>query len=234
MSQYPPGNRPARRTPSKQMMYRRRRAAVLGVLLLIVILMVAGISQCSSGNAAPVIPTVTPTQPVPTPTTSLIPNVGSTPGATQTPGAIAGVDTGYQGTEPVCTTKMLKVTAATDKSSYSSGQKPQLSMGVQNIGTTACKVNVGTNAQVFQISSNGQLIWQSTDCQTGALEYWALLTPKQTMNSAKPLEWAREKSSSDTCDAAARVPAPAGGATYYLTTFMGAAKSAQAKAFTLN
>lgn len=234
MSQYQPGNRPARRPPSKQMMYRRRRAAVLGILLVLIILIVVGITQCSSGGATPVIPTVTPTQPVPTPTSSLIPNVGSTPGATTTPGAIAGIDTGYQGTEPVCTTKMLKVTAATDKDSYGSGQKPQLSMGIQNVGNTACKLNVGTNAQVFQISSNGQLIWQSTDCQTGALEYWALLNPKQTMSTATPLVWAREKSSSDTCDAAARVPAPAGGATYYLTTFMGAAKSAQAKAFTLN
>lgn len=234
MSQYPVGQRPARRPPSKQMMYRRRRAAVLGVLLIILVLIVVGISKCSSGDATPVIPTVTPTAPTPTPTTTLIPNVGATPGATTTPGAIAGIDTGYQGTEPVCTTKMLKVTATTDKDSYAAGEKPLISMSVQNAGTTACKLNVGTNAQVFQISSKGQLIWQSTDCQTGALEYWALLTPKQSMSSATPLTWAREKSSSDTCDAAARVQAPAGGATYYLTTFMGAAKSAQAKAFTLN
>ena len=233
MSQYPVGQRPARRPPSKQMMYRRRRAAVLGILLIIVVLIAVGVSKCSSGDAAPVLPTVTPTS-TPSPTTTLIPNVGATPGATTTPGAIAGVDTGYQGTEPVCTTKMLKVTATTDKDAYAAGQKPQLSMSVQNTGTTPCKVNVGTNAQVFQITSNGQLIWQSTDCQTGALEYWALLNPKQSMSSATPLAWAREKSSSDTCDAAARVQAPAGGATYYLTTFMGAAKSAQAKAFTLN
>ena len=90
MSQYPPGYRPARRAPSKQMMYRRRRAAVLGVLLVVIILIIVGFSKCSSGDAA-VIPTTTPTQPVPAPTSSTIPNVGATPAAT--PGApIAGVD----------------------------------------------------------------------------------------------------------------------------------------------
>lgn len=232
MSQYPPGYRPARRAPSKQMMYRRRRAAVLGVLLVVIILIIVGFSKCSSGDAA-VIPTTTPTQPVPAPTSSTIPNVGATPAAT--PGApIAGVDIGYQGTEPVCAANTIKVTATTDKPAYAAGQLPQLSMGIQNMSTVPCKVNVGTNAQVFQVSTNGSLVWQSTDCQTAGHEYWVLMQPGEQINSATPISWNREKSSPDTCAAPTRAPAVAGGATYYLTTFMGASKSAQSQAFTLN
>jgi hypothetical protein len=234
MSQYPPGYRPARRPPSKQMMYRRRRAAVLGILLLIIILIIVGISRCSSGDAA-VIPTVAPTQPVSTPTASDIPTVSETPVATPTPGApIAGVDIGYQGTEPVCATNAIKVTATTDKAAYAAGELPQLSMGIQNLSTVPCKLNVGTNAQVFQVSNNGSLVWQSTDCQTPGHEYWVLLRSGEQINSATPIAWSREKSSPDTCAAPTRVPAVAGGATYYLTTFMGAAKSAQSQPFTLN
>lgn len=233
MSQYPPGYQPARRPVSKQV-YRRRRTVAVAVLVVIVVLIIVGISQCSSGGATPA-PTTPPTQPVPAPTISQIPGVVSTPAPTTTPGApIAGVDVGYVGKEPVCATKALKVTAATDKTAYGANEQPKLSMGIQNIGTTACKVNVGTNAQVFQVSSNGSLKWQSTDCQSGALEYWALLQPQQQMNSATPLSWSREVSTPETCDSPTRTLVPAGGATYYLTTFMGAAKSPQSKAFTLN
>jgi hypothetical protein len=237
MSQYPPGYRPARRPVSKQV-YRRRRAVVLGGLLLIIVLIIVGISRCSSGDATPTIPSVTPSAPAPAPTESLIPTVaptapaaGATPGATPAPsGAIAGVDVGYAGPEEVCAPRSVQVTAVTDKTAYAAAEQPQLSMALQNVGATACKLNVGTNAQLFQISTNGKLFWQSTDCQTGATDYWALIQPGQKLSSSTPIAWSREKSSPDTCDAT-RPKAPAG--TYYLTTYMGSSKSAQALPFTL-
>ena len=231
MSQYRPGNGPARR-PSQQMIYRRRRAAVLGILLIIVVLIVVGISKCSSGDVPAPIPTQS--QPVPTVTSSGIPNVGDTPAPTNSTGAIAGVDTGYTGNAPECASAAVKVTATTDKDAYAAGAQPQLSMGIQNVGKTECKINVGTNSQVFQITNNGSLIWQSTDCQTPGVEYWALLLPSQIIKTGTPLVWNREYSSPDTCSSTTRIKAPAAGATYYLTTMIGTAKSAQSKAFTLN
>ena len=232
MSQYRPGQGPARRPPSKQMMYRRRRAAVLGVLLVIIVLIIVGISKCSSGATPD--PTPTESQPIPTAQPTTIPTVGPNPEPTSSGGAIAGVDTGYAGDAPECVTASLRVTATTDKDSYTAGAQPQLSMGIQNVGKTTCKVNVGTNSQVFQITNKGSLIWQSTDCQAPGVEYWALLQPTEIIKSGTPLVWNREYSSPDTCASTTRAKAPAGGATYYLTTIVGTSKSAQSKAFTLN
>jgi hypothetical protein len=214
------------------MMYRRRRAAVLGALLVIVILIIVGISRCSSGGDPAPLPSVSAS--VPSATNSSIPNVDQTPSPTNSTGAIAGVDTGYSGDAAECATAALKVTASTDKDAYAAGVSPQLSMGIQNVGKTACKLNVGTNAQVFQITNKGSLVWQSTDCQTPGVEYWALIQPQEIVKTGTPLVWSREYSSPDTCASTTRVKAPAAGATYYLTTIMGTAKSAQSKAFTLN
>ena len=232
MSQYRPGTQPPRRRYSKKVIRRRQQVAV-GGLILIVLIIVISLAQCSSGatpepTASPTVaPTIAPSTEGPMPQDSATPE----PGASGSP--IVG-DTGYTGPEATCATKVLQVTASTDKVSYGAGQNPQLTMSVKNAGTSACKVNVGTTAQVFQISSKGKIIWQSTDCQTDGVDYWALLEPGQKLSSATPVSWNREVSSPDTCDAATRAKAPAAGATFYLTTFMGPAKSAQSKSFTLN
>ncbi len=231
MSQYRPGTQPPRRRYSKKVI-RRRRQVALGLLVLLILIIVVSMAQCSSGSKPEPTPTQTTAPTIAPSTETPIPQDSSTP----TPGAsgdpIMG-DTGYAGPEATCPTKVLQVTASTDKAAYGSGQNPQLAMSVKNTSTTACKVNVGTTAQVFQISSKGKIIWQSTDCQTDGADYWALLAPGQKLSSATPVVWNRELSSPDTCSST-RPKAPAAGATYYLTTFMGPAKSAEAKAFALN
>jgi len=227
MTRVPPGYEPVRRGPSRRV--RRNRAlAILAIIVLLIVVFVS-MSKCSSGGATPAptstdIPTVAPTT-----DPSLIPTVAPTtdpnnPTAGPIP-TIAGA--------PACSPAMLTVTAQTDKASYAAAEKPQLTMTVTNAGNTECQANLGTTQQVFQISSNNKIVWQSTDCQTGGADYMVTLQPKQSVTTTPAISWEREVSSPDTCTSTSRAKVPAAGNTYYLTTFMGTSKSAQSKPFVL-
>ncbi len=221
MSNTPPVRR--RYSPA---VYRRRRLAVFVIFLVVVIVIIVALSRCGSGST----PTPTPTR-TPKSTAPKIPLVSPTPTANSTPGVVdASVQ--YTGNAPECLVRNLTIGAITDKTDYAAGELPQLSMTVTNKGADACKVNVGTSQQVFQVTSGDDLWWQSTDCQTEKTDFWILLPAGKTEKTGTPVSWVRERSSPDTCEVA-REPAVGEGASYYLTTSLGGAQSKESKQFLL-
>lgn len=191
--QSPDRQQPARRQPDY--VYRRRRLVVFGtlglVLLLIVILLWHPWSHGGRKSAQPLV---------------TIP--AAAPNPTSTSAAAA--------TAPACAKSNVAVTALTDAASYASGQYPQLTLQVENTGSSACSLNVGTSQQVFTISSGGEIYWLSTDCQVEKSDYNLVLQPK-TPVSSEPIAWDRTRSNPGTCQLAQRDPVPAGGASYQLT-----------------
>jgi len=229
MSRVQPGNQPARRGPSKKVRRNRFIAGLIAVALVIWIF--TSMSKCSSNDTPSSIPTAAETpsvEPSLIPTTAVVdPNATVDPIATPTPGAtIAGA--------PACDPKVLKVVAMTDKTSYGSAELPKLTMSITNSGSAACQANVGSSQLVFQISSASKIVWQSTDCQTGGADYLMTLEPKQTVATSPAIAWEKVVSSPETCKSASRTKVATKGAPYYLTAFVGTAKSAQSKQFTLN
>jgi hypothetical protein len=199
--------------------YRRRRLVIGVGLLAIVIAVVLIIVRPGSASPAP----------TPTPTATVAPIV--TPAATSsaTPSPTPTVVKVDVSKLPACDPNVMQVKAFVDGTTaqaYGSTAKPQLSLSVTNSGAQECFFNVGTNSQVFTITSGSETYWKSTDCQSGATETLAIFKPGQTETSA-PIAWNRVLSpsrSGGTCDA--KSPAvPAKGASYFLSTTVGGVDS---------
>jgi hypothetical protein len=97
-------------------------------------------------------------------------------------------------------------------------------MSITNSGASACTFDVGTDAQVYLITSGSDQIWSSKDCQTAPAANKQILEPGKAL-STTPFAWDRTRSSTTTCTGT-RPPVVAGGASYHLTVQVGAAKSA--------
>ena len=54
--------------------------------------------------------------------------------------------------------------ASTSRKSYASSQTPVLVMTITNVGSSACRLNVGTSQQDFSVSSGSDRIYSSSDC----------------------------------------------------------------------
>lgn len=67
--------------------------------------------------------------------------------------------------EGPCADDEIKINAVTDKKSYDEGQKPKLTLRVQNTSKAACSIDVGTSQQEFVVASKGGQVWSSADCQ---------------------------------------------------------------------
>ncbi|WEK13429.1 MAG: hypothetical protein P0Y48_13360 [Candidatus Microbacterium phytovorans] len=181
--------------------YRRRRLAVLLVLLLViggaVTLALWRPWETPEATAAPSPRPSTPDAATsgPTPTTTADatpePTPEVTPEASPSPSATS---------IPVCTSGDVVVTAVTDQASYGAGEKPRLSIELENVGDLACAMNVGTAAQSFTISSGTDVWWRSTDCQTEPSDLIVQLEPGKKVTSAEPLVWDRTRSSVTSCD----------------------------------
>lgn len=144
----------------------------------------------STPDAAASGPTPTPTdEATPEATPEVTPEV--TPEASPSPSATS---------IPVCTSGDVVVAAVTDQASYGSGEKPRLSIELENVGDNACAMNVGTAAQSFTISSGTDVWWRSTDCQTEPSDQIVQLQPGKKVTSAEPLVWDRTRSSVTSCD----------------------------------
>ena len=136
-----------------------------------------------------------------------------------------------------CDPELMEVTPLVDgvgAQAYGSSAKPALSFTIKYTGFTECFYNVGTNSQVFTITSGAETYWKSTDCQTGAAETLAIFKPGQSETSA-PFAWNRTISPSrdgGTCDAKSpAVPKPA---SYNLRVSVGSANSASTAQMILN
>jgi hypothetical protein len=185
--------------PQPASVYWKRRLIVgLGLLAVIVIIMLIVFRP---GSGAPTAVT--------TPSSS--------------PSATSAADTA-----PACTDANISLTAVTDKSNYAAGEEPLLSMTITNIGSAACSINAGTDAQEYRITSGSDLIWTSTDCQSGAAPTVIVLEPGgDAAQSTDPFPWDRTRSSATTCDGN-RPAAVSGGAskpTYKLTVALSGIES---------
>lgn len=226
-------------------MYRRRRLAVLLVLLVVIAVIwlliahpwaaAAPVKAVRSGPAEPVLPVVTSSaQPAGAPTAT--PGATTTPTATPSPGATTVPDATAtprpQASARPCAAHAVTVTAVTDRKTYTTGEDPQLSIRLTNTGAE-CTLNVGSAAQVFTVSSGGDVWWRSTDCQSGATNAVVTIKAGQTVTSSRPVVWDRTRSSVATCQAKNRPTAPAGGATYHLSVSIGGIASASDATFML-
>jgi hypothetical protein len=132
-----------------------------------------------------------------------------------------------------CAVANLKVEAVTDKVSYAAGVNPQISMKITNTGSTACVANLGSTQQELKITSGSETIWDSKDCQTGAVDQSVTLKPGVAQTTT-PIPWDRTRSSKTTCDSTARPPVTAGGASYHLAAIVAGATSKETAQFLLN
>ena len=150
-------------------------------------------------------------------------------GSGQTPEGVTQTDSNQKSSATTpCDPADIKLTAIVNQETFAEGELPQLSMKIENTGTTECSLNAGTDQQKYIITSGADPIWDSTVCQTGAEPYEITLAAgaSQTTN---PLEWSRTRS--DNCDSGTAVVG--GGATYQLAVYLGSIQSAEPVAFML-
>ncbi|MGO4105414.1 hypothetical protein AB4Y63_15810 [Leifsonia sp. YAF41] len=182
--------------PQSDKVYRRRRAVVgLGLLAVIIIVILIIVRPGASVGE----PDGSPTSKQGTSTDA--------PSQSANPAAAAGA----------CDPAAINVEALTNAPDYSADQLPELTLSVTNTGTTACVIDAGTSKQVFTITSGDDVWWNSTDCQTGAVDAKVTLAPGATEKSTAPLTWDRTRSAKDTCESDSRELAPAEGASYHLS-----------------
>lgn len=198
--------------------YRRRRLAVLLLLLVVIAGIVLVIWQ--PWQAAPI-----QDAGATTPGTSSAADTSPSSTDASTPptsGTATGSSTPSTDAIAACTSANVTVVAVTDKESYGSGAKPQLSIELTNEGVDPCLIDVGTAAQSFVITSGVDVWWRSTDCQSEPSSQVVQLDAGQTAATKAPLEWDRTRSSTSTCDG----NRPNAGAGYYrLTVSIGGIES---------
>ena len=199
-----PGRQPAS-------VYRRRRL-VVGVAFLavvvVVVLLIWGVASGAGSGSDP--------DDEGSPSSSDSPNPSDTPDA--------------DGSTP-CDPAVIVLTPVTDKTEYQAGENPMISMTIVNSGTSACTLNVGTDAQYYSIVSGDDPIWNSRDCQQDPAPLEQVLQPGVELTTT-PFPWDRTRSSTDTC-ASDRPQVDAGGATYRLSVELGEAKSLEDTPFLL-
>lgn len=130
-----------------------------------------------------------------------------------------------------CLPANITLEAVADKATYAAGELPQISMKITNTGHTACTINLGSTQQELIVTSGSEQIWDSKDCQTGAVDLAQTLTAGQVIPTTA-IPWDRSRSSKTTCSAA-RPPVTAGGASYHLSVKVGALKSKDTVQFLL-
>ncbi len=202
--------------PQPSKVYWRRRLVVgLAALAIIVVIVLIVVRPGASNGAPATPPPTTASRHTADPQSTTIPTDPTT------------------ATGAACKPANITVEAITDKTSYGAEEMPQLSVSITNTGPNACKLDAGTKAQVFTITSGTEVYWKSTDCQTGAVDAEVLLQPGKTVKSQTPIGWDRTRSDPATCSAK-RALVPAGGASYHLATSVDGIASQATKQFILN
>jgi hypothetical protein len=195
--------------PQPPSVYWRRRVLLLLLVVVVIVVVVLIVVRPGSGS-----PTAHPS--------------GSN-SASHAPSG--GATSGSGSSATACEPSVITLTPITDAASYAAGAKPQLSMQITNSGASACTFDVGTDAQVYLITSGSDQIWSSKDCQTAPAANKQVLEPGKAL-STTPFPWDRTRSSTTTCSGN-RPEVKAGGASYHLAVQVGAAKSTGTKQFVL-
>ncbi|ODA90170.1 hypothetical protein ATY41_11245 [Leifsonia xyli subsp. xyli] len=201
--------------PKSPAVYWRRRLVLFLALVAVVVAIVLIVVRLGSLGGEPAAPKA-----------KTGPAATATAGATSIPTPSASA--GGRGCNPA----EVKVDAVTDQSSYAAGQLPQLSIAITNTGGSPCTVDAGTAQQVFTITSESEVYWKSTDCQTEKVNADVLLQPGETISSQAPITWDRTRSDPATCQAQ-RAQVPAGGSSYHLETSVAGIVAQTSKQFVL-
>jgi len=193
--------------PQPPSVYWRRRLLLLLLIVVVIVVVVLIIVRPGSGS--------------PTPQSTGSNSASHAPSSGPTSGSSA----------KACDPSVITLTPITDAASYAAGAQPQLSMSITNSGASACTFDVGTDAQVYLITSGSDQIWSSKDCQTAPAANKQVLQPGKAL-STTPFPWDRTRSSTTTCTGN-RPEVTAGGASYHLAVQVGEAKSTGTKQFVL-
>jgi hypothetical protein len=182
--------------------WRRRLLVLLGVLVVILIIILLIVRPGGSPKAVP----------------------SNTPKPGHTTSSTAAVTT--------CKPAALDVEAVTDALSYAAGVQPKLSLTITNNGAAACTFKVGTDVQVYTITSGTEKIWSSKDCQTNPVADTVTLQPGTPVQST-PFAWDRTRSDPATCKSTTRPKVIANGASYHLNVTVNGVASAKSRQFIL-
>ena len=195
--------------PQPPSVYWRRRVLLLLLVVVVIVVVILIIVRPGSGSPSA--------------------NPSGSNSASHAPSGSATSGSGSSAT--ACDPSVITLTPITDAASYAADAQPQLSMQITNSGASACTFDVGTDAQVYLITSGSDQIWSSKDCQTAPAANKQVLEPGKVA-STTPFAWDRTRSSTTTCTGT-RPAVTAGGASYHLGVQVGAAKSTGTKQFVL-
>ncbi|MDX6211726.1 MAG: hypothetical protein QOF82_813 [Frankiales bacterium] len=196
-----------------------RRRALAGLLAVLVLWLAWSWFGGTSGGAnaaqprkptTTVTPTTTSQAPAPVVTTAA-PVVATKPTVTS-----AAPTTTTPPATPLCATSAIKITLTADHTLYPAGVNPHFVLTVSNIGSTACRLDVGTANRGFQVTSGTDRIWSSADCTKTAPNV-ATFKPKDVVGYAHT--WTRQRSSAAGCAAAGTAARPG---TYKVVAHLGA------------
>lgn len=151
--------------------------------------------------------------------------------ATETSSTAEPTEEAVQEEGAACNPENIVIEPVTDNTQYASGVQPMISMSIINNGSVACVAEVGTDMQVYEITSGAETYWRSTDCQAEKTPQKVALEPgvKQTTTA---IPWDRTRSDPATCTSE-RPPVPAKGASYHLSVSLGDLKSEKTAQFLL-
>lgn len=196
--------------PQPASVYWRRRLVVGLGLLAVIVVVILIIVRPGSGT--------------PTPTPSPSPSSSAAGSSSNAP--VAG-----SGDAVECDPAKITIDPMTDATEFQAGTNPQLWFTVKSGMTEPCVLAAGSDLQVYTITSGEEVIWTSTDCQTGAEPAEVILQPGVPKEGAH-LTWDRTRSSSDTCDVPGD-PVTAEGASYHLSVAIGDIESSETRQFLL-
>lgn len=178
--------------------YRRRRVIALVVLLVLVVALIWGISSVVSAlTGSPEEPDQPQTQATAEPTSepTVDPNnkfVDFTP--RPTPSGSAGSPTESASASPAAVEECganVSLTAGTDKQTYPADQEPVLILTMENTGDEPCKVNAGTNAMSYVVTSGSDVIFDSRHCAADGEDRDVTLEPGKKEDAR--LTWNRTR-----------------------------------------
>ncbi len=220
--------------PEKPVVYWRRRLAVIAAIVIVVVVIV--LIVVGRGTGAPAAG--------PSESASSSADAGASSDAGSGSGASGSGTAGAGAAETpapsasaaadgaACADDQITLTPVLDKSTYGPTEDPKIAMSIENTGSNACSMDLGSAQQVLTISSGQEQYWSSKDCQTGGTNQDVTITAGQTLTTPA-IAWDRTRSSKDTCDAA-RPAVTAGGASYHLDVAVGELQAKASKQFILN
>ena len=221
----PSGAAQTRTTRPSPAVYRRRRMVALVLLIAVLALLVWGVAAivglfrgepAAAGQAAPSV-SAPASQPEPAAADpAAVPSATASAGEA---GKTGEATTASSDGTAACTEADIAVAASTSRKSYAAAQTPVLVMTITNVGSSACRLNVGTSQQDFSVSSGSDRIYSSSDCLADPTD--VDITMKAGSSETARFTWERRRSAPG-CKAVSAKPRPG---TYVLTVKLGEATS---------